>query len=85
MCLNLGLGLGLDHWSFIWSEHSIKSMSCSKFQIRVNSAKPYTSKFNHYIKTWLRLTYYMNLAENQGFLVQFLALNVLICYTWRFH
>ena len=29
--------------------------------------------------------YYMNLAENQGFLVQFLALNVLICYTWRFY
>ena len=29
--------------------------------------------------------YYMNSAENQGFLVQFLALNILICYTWRFH
>ena len=27
--------------------------------------------------------YYMNSAENQGFLVWFLALNVLICYTWR--
>ena len=51
MHLSLGLGLGLDHWSFIWSEHSIKSMSCSKFQIRVNSAKSHTSKFNHYIKT----------------------------------
>ena len=26
--------------------------------------------------------YLMNLEENQGFLVQFLALNILICYTY---
>ena len=42
-------------------------------------------KLNHYTKTWLRLMYYMNSAENQGFLVRFLTLTVLICYTWRFH
>ena len=28
---------------------------------------------------------YMNSEENQGFLVQFIALTFLICYTWRFH
>ena len=27
----------------------------------------------------------MNLAENQGFIVWFLTLTVLICYTWRSH
>ena len=42
-------------------------------------------KLNQYTKAWLRLTYLMNSVENQGFLVQFVALNILICYTWRFY
>ena len=32
------------------------------------------------MKAWLRLMYLMNLEENQGFRIRFLALNVLICY-----
>ena len=44
-----------------------------------------TLNYNHYTKAWMRLTYLMNSEENQGFLVQFLALNILIYYTWRFH
>ena len=79
MHLDLGLGLGLGHWSFIWFRAFSKAYAFQNSKL-TNSI---TLNYIHYTKAWLRLTYLMNLEENQGFLVQFLALNILICYRYR--
>ena len=71
MRLNLGLGLGLDHWSFIWFRAFFKvyALLNSKLIKPLHKGMAETD-ISHEFGIWF-----------SSWFLQFLALIVLICYT----